>query len=228
MWRPLRVCFFVVACGLVLGGAQSALGGFVVSAWPSSESPSDSDLFDVKSGAVVTSHSEMQSPFVAASAFGFVRASGIEPGNAYFSENKPVGFVDFIEIKTASPVLVSGFRLYTYDDSEFTLNPGPFRGLSSVSLSVHNGRGFVQLASGAIGFDYVRTYGSSNILITANFSPTIGDRFRVEFTRSGIFGPRVVEFDAIAGVPEPATMVPWVIGSSCLGLIFKRRGSKKI
>lgn len=185
---------------------QEAKGGVVVHS-PFRSSPSATDLFDVSNGSAVISNSEVQSWTDPRSAFGFIRGSGIEPGNVYFSESKPVGSIDFITIQTSQVITVSEVSMFTYDDT-YPGGAGAVRGMSTFSIySSMDGVAFRHIGVYGIDMNYTTTYGASGIQLQIKFHPVRAKYFRFETARSSIFGQRIVEIDGIHNVPEPSSLI---------------------
>lgn len=193
---------------------------------------SNSDLWDVSQGTVVTSNSPMLSSFPGRNMFG---DSVYGPSDALFSDSFDVGYVHYIEWQTPSPVTIQSFTLYAGHESwrSYAPNAGELtfqqRGFSEFRLFAFNDSTmqFDLVFDLAAGDPYGTTVLPHNafteddvagylLLIGVNIDAVTADRFRAEFVQAGdrsspgidtaALGPRIYEIDGY-GTIHPSTVV---------------------
>src|SRR5258706_1714281 len=121
------------------------------------------DLWDVAQGTTITANSPSGAPPIAGM-IGFATGAQLQQ-DSYFADGKPVGFVHFIEYKTASPVAVRSLNVWGGDDrsSGNTLR----RSFNEFRLYGWNGSAFQLLLDQQITLPYAQQgpVGSDGALI---------------------------------------------------------------
>jgi hypothetical protein len=186
------------------------------------------DLWDISRGTVVTSSSPMYygGTSGASNMFGGTGSSP-EAERALFTDAYSAGYVHWVEWQTVAPVTIGSFNLVAaHDGSPRDAN---YRGFSRLSLYYWSGSIWNKLTT-----DYYPSnpYGGGPDYPVTNFlelyrlvDPVTAQNFRAEFVQygnaAGAKGPRIVELDAFAPVPEPATIS--LLGIGLLGIFGLRR-----
>lgn len=189
--------------------------------------PSSTDLWDISQGTTVVGTSGILSTFYSSDArdmFGgnFSTWPG-DGGNTVFRDDKPTGFVHYIQWQTAAPVTVQSFTLFSFGDGPNYGNEREFdsftlRAKSSPSSSTYD----LVLYSATFTHPYILLDPVNYALISANITAVTSQDFMAEFVQHyggrGYDGPRVVELDGFATVvPEPT-----VVSLAGVAIIFLR------
>jgi uncharacterized repeat protein (TIGR01451 family) len=187
----------------VTGGAQPAYAGtqdaFVtrLTAELAFLVPVTSDLWDISQGATVTTSSGMHGASSITNMFG--GSGGVEPLNTIFRDDQAAGFTHFVEWSAASPIALTGYRLFTYDDG--AANVGD-RGFTSFRLYGRTSpTAPYQLLDQYIPSSNPSPTPSVTIGVERLITSFTGQDFRAEFVQyanNSFPGVRVVELDAIA------------------------------
>ena len=205
-WLTIKTAHLLARSSLLplMLGANSLVMQAQVTITPApTNTPSATDLFDVSRGTVVLAASPQNPGSDPRSALGYSNDTSIEPLITYFQDGAPPGTVDFIVFRTPAAVTISGFNLFTYDDSYPSGGGG--RGMSHLALlSSLDGNNYSPLASATLtNSSYLVGFGSWSILVSVAFPPATAQFFRLEVTRSGSTGPRIVELDAVQAPAPP-------------------------
>jgi hypothetical protein len=192
---------------------------------------SQTDLWDISNGTTVTAHSTLGTypggAYDPRDLFGGAFGSniGLETGAIIFNDGAPLGFVHWIEWSTASAITMGSFNFHASED------------LAPLQRAVARFRLLAKSANSAtfdlVLFDHTpqQPYNwvdqSQYLLLSETISPVTAKDFRAEFydldgTPYG--GPRVVELDAFAPVPEPTAGLLAVAGAA---LLFPSRLKKQ-
>lgn len=176
---------------------------------------SKSDLWDTSQGTIVTAHSSYRpGGYDSRDVFGGAFGSGIglETGGVIFTDGQQAGYVHSIEWRTTAPVTLGSFSFYASED------------LSPLQRAVARFRLLAKSANSATYdltlYDYTpqQPYNwvdqSQYLLLTANISAVTAQDFRAEFFDLGgsFNGPRIVELDGFAPVPEPTSLILFAAG----------------
>jgi hypothetical protein len=180
------------------------------------------DLWDIAQGTTITANSPFDAafgsphPYDGRDIFGGYFGDYLpERGDVVFDDNQAAGFVHFVEWRTASPVTIGSFKLHAAADG----NPTFQREIARFRL--------LAKSSGSTGFDltlfdvtldrpYTYLDAATYLLIQATISPVTAQQFRAEFFDVGgtpFGGPRVIELDGFAPVPEPTVMALLMSGA---------------
>ena len=187
------------------------------------------DIFDISQSTLVLGSSTLLQccggSFAENSFGGF---GGVEPPHTLFSDGPAVGSIDFINLRTANPIALTGYNAVLADDSDDPANPGnPNRGSSSFSLFVSPDDTFTSLtliSNTTLPSSYSTNFGTNAILIADTFAPVTGQFFRVEITRTTAGGPRIREVDGVGTVvPEPNLFALLSMGVAGLSGRFRKR-----
>ena len=187
------------------------------------------DLWDISQGTTITGNSPFDSafgsphPYDARDIFGGHFGDYLpESGDVVFDDNQSAGFVHFVQWKTLAPVTLGSFNLHAQADGDPTFQ----REIARFRL--------LAKSAGSSTFDLVlfdvtptrpHTYldPSIHLFIQGNLSVT-AQEFRAEFFDVGgtpYGGPRVIELDAFAPVPEPTVIA--LLASGALVMWRARR-----
>ena len=186
------------------------------------------DLFDVAQGASVLDNSPMLGCCGGSFPENAIGGSGgVEPPHTLFSDG-PITTIEFINIRTASPIRLTGYTATLADDSDNPNNPGdPNRGAMAFRLYTSPDADFTNptlVSSVALNSPYSTNYGSNAILINDTLTDVTGQFFQIWLTRVGAGGPRIREVDGFGTVvPEPSVAALLLAGP--VGLLLRRRRS---
>ncbi|HEX5220223.1 MAG TPA: PEP-CTERM sorting domain-containing protein [Verrucomicrobiae bacterium] len=183
---------------------------------------STTDLWDISQGTTITGNSPFDAafgsphPYDARDIFGGHFGDYLpESGDVVFNDNQAAGFVHYVQWKTFAPVTVGSFKLYAAADGDpsFQREIARFRLLAKSPNSAT-----FDLTLFDVSPDRPYTYldVSTYLLIQANISAITAQEFRAEFFDVGgtfFGGPRVIELDAFAPVPEP-TVIALLVGGA--------------
>ena len=130
-----------------------------------------SDIFDINQSSLVLGSSTLLGccggSFAENSFGGF---GGVEPPHTLFSDGPAVGSIDFINLRTADLIALTGYNAVLADDSDDPANPGnPNRGSSSFSLFVSPDDTFTSLtliSNTTLPSSYSSNFATNAILIT--------------------------------------------------------------
>jgi hypothetical protein len=164
-----------------------------------------------------------------------------EPQNILFQDGKSESFVHWAEWQTTAPVTIGAFNLWAtpaYQQSPDPSDPHyARRSFARFRLFAWNGSSFQKVFDDAPVLPYYLPPEAPSRLpfsITLD-QPVSAQKWRVEFSQqvwtssynnisAGYYGPRIVEFDGFAPVPEAATLSLLVVG----GLVFMHRGRRTV
>ncbi|MEX1112617.1 MAG: hypothetical protein WEC84_04085 [Candidatus Andersenbacteria bacterium] len=197
--------------------------------------PASDDLWDITQGTTITAHSGV----IAQHGGGDIRDMfggtfwAYEPdhGKTDFRDDKPAGFVHFVEWRTPEPITLERFHLLADHDFFDRGNPDGMRDASS--------RGFrrftllVKDTSGAWQEIYTHTppnpYGQgpipylNKLALDVDVTDIVAQEFRAEFEQFGDIypfarGPRIEELDGFGSVVsetqrDPIVIVPGLLAS---------------
>ncbi|MBA4064117.1 MAG: hypothetical protein C0501_10470 [Isosphaera sp.] len=205
----------------------------LAAATPAAAGPISTDIWDISQGVVVTAQSGVVPTSSARNLLGAAEGT-VEAGNVLFRDDRPAGFVHFVEWRTPVPVLVTGFNLFAiHDGAPFDANERGFRRFTLLARDP---------ATGDFGsvFEFFPTNpytqaGPDFLLVAAALAPLTAQEFRAEFEQFGdrtppARGPRVIELDGFgsvapgtAAVPEPATALLLATGAGVAGAYARGR-----
>lgn len=172
------------------------------------------DLWDISQGTIITGNSPFDPafgsphPYDGRDLFGGHFGDYLpESGDAVFADGMPTGFAHFVQWKTIAPVTIGSFNLFAQADGDptFQREMGRFRlqAKSPGSLVFD-----LTLYDAVITRPYNYLDVSQSLLVSATIASVTAQEFRAEFYDVGgtpYGGPRVIELDGFAPVPEPTS-----------------------
>lgn len=164
---------------------------------------SNADLWDVRSGAIVTATSELHpAAGTAAGMFGGIDFGTPESWFTYFADNQPTGTVHTVEWTIPNPATVRAIRLFAYGDS--FLNNG--REFEKVTITAKSpGSQTYDLVVGTFSQSHPYTFLAEGLVLDTEVPPVQATAFKAEFAQFtagyGFDGPRIVELDAFETRP---------------------------
>lgn len=193
-----------------------------------------SDLWDIALGTTITAHSPFDAalgsphPYDARDIFGGTYGDFIpEKGDVVFNDNQPAGFIHFVEWMTPSPVTIGSFSLHAAADG----NPTYQREIARFRLlakSANSSTYDLTLFDAEPARPYTYIDFATLLLIHADISAVTAQEFRAEFYDVGgtpFGGPRVIELDGFAPVPEP-TVAALLLGGALVALNPRRQSRR--
>lgn len=186
--------------------------------------PSYNDLWDVSQGAQVTASSPIHSGCFAKEMFG--DASGyVEPGIALFSDDYTSGTWHYVRWTTPTDVTVGSFSLYADHDPDWN---GYGRSFNRFELLAKRAGGWETIFATDVCVPYVHQDASSKLLISHVLSePVTAREFEARFRQHTDVpyakGPRVIELDGLAVVPEPGALSALACGLSGIFCLARKR-----
>jgi len=184
--------------------------------------PVYNDLWDTAQGAAITGSSGTSN--WASNMFG-TNGGGLDAGATIFYDwiaygylPYPIGTEHWVQWQTADVVSLGSFKLYAAHDGG--TNARSFDHFSLLAKDPDNGV-WNEIYSTDVAVPYTYINAGEGFLIEHTFSAAItAQEFKASFRQhTAIFwasGPRVIELDGFAAVPEPATIAMLSIGSLAL------------
>jgi hypothetical protein len=181
---------------------------------------STNDLWDINSGAVVTSHSGEAEPYHIENAFGgrLPTVFGAQIFDHIFTDGRPAGFVHFVEWRTPAPVVLRSFNLHSQGDGENVDNGREFQSFRLLAKTAGPTAGFQLIYEFTPSHPYRFVNYSQRLILSANVGPLLAQEFRAEFVDRGNrfwSGPRVMELDGfssmVAAEIRPAVELVWTV-----------------
>ncbi|MCI0541241.1 MAG: LamG domain-containing protein [Verrucomicrobiales bacterium] len=163
--------------------------------------PSGTDAWDVSTGAIVSSSTDVGSGSDPQDIFGGTFSSS-EPGTVLFADGKPAGYIHAIEWQTTSPIDLQSIRLFAKGDGSANNNAREFASFVLKTKSSPTSGFDIQILSYTPSHPYVFTDAATFALQSVNVTPTTRQFFRAEFVQFGDSAPRIIELD---GFEEPLT-----------------------
>jgi hypothetical protein len=169
--------------------------------------PSSWDHFDVNNGVSITSASGYLGVGDPYSMFGlFGQDIFNESTYTYFMDFAPADFVHFVEFATPAPVSIKALRLFAIGDGPDYDNQREFARFTLKTKSPGSPDYDVTLLSYVPTHPYQFLDASTFAIVDSALQQVSGQEFRAEFVQHnstwGFNGPRVMELDAFASVPE--------------------------
>jgi hypothetical protein len=159
---------------------------------------SQADVWDVKAGATITSHSDLN-PFEGTidGMFG-----GLSWGYTVFADNMPTGTVHSVEWTPASPVTLNAVRLWAYGHG-WANNSREF---ATVTLKAKTpGSTSFNVTLGTFTSTHPYTFLDGPLIWDVRVNPVLANAFRAEFLQydagQGMDGPLILELDGFEGRP---------------------------
>ncbi len=182
-----------------LGFLAPALFFFVVTLQSANSRP---NLWDISNGITITQTSGIRGGFTAEDMFG--ANSSIEAGATVFSDDRPDGFVHFIQWQTPNPVTVTSFSLSAAGDGPVFSNE---REMAKFVLQakLRAADPFVTIYTYTPTHPYTFIGPGGLDLISTSIPPLDAQFFRAEFVQwnagRGFDGPRIIELEAFGPSP---------------------------
>jgi len=204
--------------------ALALLGLCIAGAASADYAQSFSDLWDVNSGAVVVANSP--------TLFGDIRDMfGAndgwylpERGHTLFADERPLDYPHWVEWQTPQAVTVGRVVLWAWHD------PSGGRSFNRFSLEAWNDAGgcYTTIYDARVTIPYTYVQDIYGLLLDLALAPAVtASKFRATFyqgtTISYASGPRILELDAFAPVPEPSSIVALAVGLASLVGTKRRR-----
>jgi hypothetical protein len=169
--------------------------------------PSSWDHFDVNNGVAITSASGylwVGNPY---SMFGLFGQNVFDESTyTYFMDFAPNDFVHFVEFTTPAPVSIKALRLFAIGDGPDYDNQREFASFTLKTKSAGSPNYDVTLLNYVPTHPYQFLDATTFAIVDAALQQVTGQEFRAEFVQHnsswGFNGPRVMELDAFASVPE--------------------------
>jgi hypothetical protein len=183
------------------------------------------DLWDLSQGAVVTGSSAITAGFDARDILGGLFGT-VDDGQCIFLDNRPPGFVHYLEWQTPAPVTVGGFALFAEGDGPGSNNQREFERfvLKAKSNPEATEYDLTLFTYDVPSHPYEFVDPANRMLILTNFVPVTSAFFRAEFVQytagTGYEAPRVWELDGYPLEPiitvQPINRAVTVQGSATM------------
>lgn len=188
------------APGILLALLLSALQLSSLSAVPTVAN----DLFDTSRGTRVTADSGMRGGFHRAAIFG--GDGSIETGQSVFADDRPPGFIHFVEWETTTPISLNRIHLFASGDEAIYNYQREFASFT-LKAKRHAGDTFTTVHTFTPSHPYTFLDNQSLAIIAADVGPVEAQYFRAEFVQhssGGFFdGPRIIELDGFGSTLQP-------------------------
>jgi hypothetical protein len=159
---------------------------------------SRSDLWDISNGTSITGTSGIRVGFQGNDIFG-TSLSSLEPANTVFPDDRPNGYIHYVEWKTVNPILLNAFNLFAAGTPS---SSGMEREFSQFTLKAkrRSTDEFTTIYSFAPTHPYTYLDSTSRAIVSADLPEAVEALFfRAEFVQLNagrtFNGPRVIELD---------------------------------
>jgi hypothetical protein len=164
---------------------------------------SNADVWDVRSGATITAHTEYHAAGTPEGMFGFGAPDPVAM-LTYFADGMPTGTVHVVEWMIPNPAMLNSLRLFAYGDPGLN-NGREFEQVTLKAKSPGSANFDVTLATFTPGHPYTFLDQAQALILDTRVTPVLSSAFRAEFLQftagNGFDGPRIVELDGFEGRP---------------------------
>jgi hypothetical protein len=190
---------------------------------------SKTDLWDISQGTTVTFNTPVWSPQIAITdLFGGTGSFPQEFGQVVFADGNPEGTVHAVEWQTTQPVLLGSFALYAIGD-DFASNQREFASFTLKAKSSGSPTYDLTLYTFDATHPFQFDDASQALLVSDTINPVTAQFFRAEFVQwnagTGFEGPRVVELDGFAPLPDGGSTAAYTALASLGVILFSRRSA---
>lgn len=167
------------------------------SAATNSSAPMPTSVWEAAKGVRITGNSGLYSGFEATDVFGTRKSNGGtgETGTIVFQDNRPDGFLHFLEWETPAPVTLRSFGVIGFHQAADEVFERAFRTFRLYARTDANSP-YQLIWTEEVPVPYGQGHFSTMRYIFRNFdAPVTGSQFRAEFVQNGTgpwFGPRVI------------------------------------